>query len=184
VHCQAGVGRTGILLACMIMDKLGVSATKALRYLRRVRPSSLQFSNEGWSINPFVKANGEYRRNFTQERFLERWDESRDIAIDRVGDKTLSVILSAAQVADLDSRIDAKLAWFETKPEAEWVQGKSYDCYLCENVYSIGPFPASSDNWKRVAPEIVDKEGVAQGDGGVKKIEYAYEKDAPYSPMA
>ncbi|KAI8822079.1 protein-tyrosine phosphatase-like protein, partial [Fimicolochytrium jonesii] len=41
VHCQAGVGRTGCMLAVYLMEKYSCTAKKALEQLRWIRPQSL-----------------------------------------------------------------------------------------------------------------------------------------------
>ncbi|KAJ3102459.1 cell division control protein 14 [Phlyctochytrium planicorne] len=76
VHCQAGVGRTGIFLAIFLMEKYNIGPLEALQMLRAVRPQSLQFRAVDWHKEPFEEwGDGGYQRNLVQERFLERyWD--------------------------------------------------------------------------------------------------------------
>ncbi|KAJ3100547.1 hypothetical protein HDU96_010297 [Phlyctochytrium bullatum] len=77
VHCQAGVGRTGLFLAVYLMEKYLCGPHEALDRLRSVRPQSLQFHPTDWQTEPF-EMHGDpkkYQRNLLQERFLERyWD--------------------------------------------------------------------------------------------------------------
>ncbi|KAI9207582.1 protein-tyrosine phosphatase-like protein [Polychytrium aggregatum] len=77
VHCQAGVGRTGLFLAVYLMEKYQCTASEALARLRQIRPQSLQFrsaSTRDWLIDPFSSLpSEEFIRNRLQERFLERY---------------------------------------------------------------------------------------------------------------
>lgn len=42
VHCHAGIGRTGVVLACYLVYTLRVKANDAIRYVRMKRPSAVQ----------------------------------------------------------------------------------------------------------------------------------------------
>ena len=41
VHCNSGKDRTGLLLAYYLVSRKGVSAKRALRLLRRLKPDAL-----------------------------------------------------------------------------------------------------------------------------------------------
>ncbi|ODS33838.1 MAG: putative phosphatase [Candidatus Scalindua rubra] len=41
VYCDAGLGRTGTMLACYLVDK-GINAAKAIEIVRRKRPNSIE----------------------------------------------------------------------------------------------------------------------------------------------
>ena len=42
VHCHAGLGRTGCILACYMIRHMGYTAERAIRHLRNERPGSIQ----------------------------------------------------------------------------------------------------------------------------------------------
>ncbi|XP_036441461.1 protein tyrosine phosphatase domain-containing protein 1 [Colossoma macropomum] len=42
VHCHAGLGRTGVLIACYLIYTLRISASEAIHYVRIKRPRSIQ----------------------------------------------------------------------------------------------------------------------------------------------
>ena len=46
VHCLAGKGRTGCVLAAYLMKKEGMSADQAIRLVRTKRPGSIEFGQE------------------------------------------------------------------------------------------------------------------------------------------
>lgn len=77
VHCQAGIGRTGIMLASFLIDKYSITADEALTELRAIRPHSLQFNSFTWSIAPFMNSSEfTWSPNPVQEVFLDMFYDS------------------------------------------------------------------------------------------------------------
>ena len=42
VHCKAGIGRTGLFLACMAQDALGITSDEAIRWVRSYIPGAVE----------------------------------------------------------------------------------------------------------------------------------------------
>ncbi len=42
MHCHAGIGRTGIFLACMAQDLLGMDAEESIRWVRGYIPGAVE----------------------------------------------------------------------------------------------------------------------------------------------
>ncbi len=57
VHCLAGEGRTGCVLAAYLIREEGASADEALRILRRVKPGFVERDQEK-AVRDFAAANG------------------------------------------------------------------------------------------------------------------------------
>ncbi|CAH2232956.1 jg16766 [Pararge aegeria aegeria] len=72
VHCKAGLGRTGTLIACYMMKHHGFTAREAIAWLRVCRPGSV-IGHQQWfleNIQPRMHAMGEaYRRRFNITSF-------------------------------------------------------------------------------------------------------------------
>ncbi|XP_023935541.2 dual specificity protein phosphatase CDC14B [Bicyclus anynana] len=72
VHCKAGLGRTGTLIACYMMKHHGFTAREAIAWLRVCRPGSV-IGHQQWfleNIQPRMHALGEaHRRRFNITSF-------------------------------------------------------------------------------------------------------------------
>lgn len=55
VHCHAGYGRTGIIIACVLIAKDGVAAKEAIAYVRSRRPGSIQTSSQVDFVHAFER---------------------------------------------------------------------------------------------------------------------------------
>ena len=51
VHCGAGLGRTGVVLACHFVDK-GLTASNAIARVRRLRPGSIETEEQADNNRP------------------------------------------------------------------------------------------------------------------------------------
>lgn len=54
VHCGAGLGRTGVVLACYFVDR-GESAPAAVSRVRRLRPGSIETSEQAAVVSDFAR---------------------------------------------------------------------------------------------------------------------------------
>ncbi|XP_071780691.2 protein tyrosine phosphatase domain-containing protein 1 [Centroberyx gerrardi] len=55
VHCHAGLGRTGVVLACFLAYATRMSADQAILYVRAKRPNSIQTRGQLQCVRHFVK---------------------------------------------------------------------------------------------------------------------------------
>ncbi|CAH2986706.1 unnamed protein product [Chilo suppressalis] len=53
IHCHAGLGRTGVLIACYLVYSLRVRANDAIRLVRKKRPGSIQTSGQILCVQQF-----------------------------------------------------------------------------------------------------------------------------------
>ena len=53
VHCRAGLGRTGTLLACYLIAQ-GLSAERAIARVRRCRPGSIESWQQAEAVRAFA----------------------------------------------------------------------------------------------------------------------------------
>jgi atypical dual specificity phosphatase len=54
VHCAAGMGRTGVVLACYFVHK-GLSAQNAIARVRRMRPGSIETDEQADAVEEFAR---------------------------------------------------------------------------------------------------------------------------------
>ncbi len=52
VHCDGGMGRTGTMLACYLVDK-GINASKAIEIVRKKRPNSIETEKQKEAVFKF-----------------------------------------------------------------------------------------------------------------------------------
>jgi atypical dual specificity phosphatase len=57
VHCGAGLGRTGVVLAAYLVDK-GMTAENAISRVRRLRPGSIETEEQAEVIEEFARHRG------------------------------------------------------------------------------------------------------------------------------
>ena len=58
VHCGAGLGRTGVVLACYFVSK-GLTAANAIARVRRLRPGSIETDDQADAVVEFARRRGE-----------------------------------------------------------------------------------------------------------------------------
>ncbi len=54
VHCSAGLGRSGVILACYFVQK-GLNAANAIAKVRRLRPGSIETEDQAEAIAVFAR---------------------------------------------------------------------------------------------------------------------------------
>jgi atypical dual specificity phosphatase len=54
VHCGAGMGRTGVVLACYFVRK-GLSASNAIARVRRMRPGSVETDEQADAVSEYAR---------------------------------------------------------------------------------------------------------------------------------
>ncbi|CAH1121425.1 unnamed protein product [Ceutorhynchus assimilis] len=87
IHCHAGLGRTGVLIACFLVYSLRVTANEAIRFVRLKRPGSVQTRGQILCVRHFAQfilpqtityflrdnvAKDKYMNEFTLHRYLRR----------------------------------------------------------------------------------------------------------------
>ena len=55
VHCAAGLGRTGTVLAAYLVAKYGLAASDAIKKIRALRPGSIEKNKQEVSVEEFEK---------------------------------------------------------------------------------------------------------------------------------
>jgi atypical dual specificity phosphatase len=58
VHCGAGLGRTGVILACYFVSK-GLSGANAIARVRRLRPGSIETDEQAAAVEEFARRQSE-----------------------------------------------------------------------------------------------------------------------------
>jgi atypical dual specificity phosphatase len=58
VHCGAGLGRTGVVLACYFIHK-GLSANNAIARVRRLRPGSIETEEQTEAVVEYARRHSE-----------------------------------------------------------------------------------------------------------------------------
>jgi atypical dual specificity phosphatase len=57
VHCTAGLGRTGVILACHLVSR-GMTANNAIARIRRLRPGSIETDEHAIAVDEFARRQG------------------------------------------------------------------------------------------------------------------------------
>lgn len=57
IHCGAGLGRTGVVLACYFVHK-GLTAQNAIARVRRLRPGSIETDEQAETVEEFYRRRG------------------------------------------------------------------------------------------------------------------------------
>jgi len=65
VHCGAGAGRTGVVLACYFA-KQGVKAAEAIRRIRKLRPGSIETEDQEEAVREFARRHIEGRKRWLE----------------------------------------------------------------------------------------------------------------------
>ena len=58
VHCGAGLGRTGVALACLFVTR-GLTAKNAIARVRRLRPGSIETDEQAEAVEAFAQRHSE-----------------------------------------------------------------------------------------------------------------------------
>ncbi len=57
VHCGAGLGRTGVIIACYLVAQ-GMTAQNAIARIRRLRPGSIETDEQAEAVREFARRRG------------------------------------------------------------------------------------------------------------------------------
>ncbi|MBI3821924.1 MAG: dual specificity protein phosphatase family protein [Planctomycetes bacterium] len=55
IHCRAGIGRTGTMLACWLVHREKLSAPDAITRVRRLRPGSIETPEQAEAVVEFAR---------------------------------------------------------------------------------------------------------------------------------
>ncbi|KAF8796946.1 Dual specificity protein phosphatase like protein [Argiope bruennichi] len=116
VHCKAGLGRTGTLIACYIMKHHHFTAAEAIAWIRICRPGSIIGHQQHWleekqgllcyqgNIFRAEKANCK-NNNFTPTRILTRSARKKDTDVSQIVSKVDQIRLDDKKgIIDISSR--------------------------------------------------------------------------------
>jgi len=53
VHCNAGIGRTGLIITCFLVQAKHMTADQAVKYLRDIRKIGLETKSQYWFLHSF-----------------------------------------------------------------------------------------------------------------------------------
>jgi len=95
VHCVAGLGRTGTLIACHMIKNSGFSAAEAIGYLRLMRPGSVIGSQQ----------------HFLESIEAASWSGNRPVLLEATPEKDVLLTVSTGRDVAVGSasRLNAKL---------------------------------------------------------------------------
>ncbi|KAI8916350.1 protein-tyrosine phosphatase-like protein [Gorgonomyces haynaldii] len=157
VHCQAGVGRTGVFLCLYLMIKYKIAPDEAIYRLRRVRPQSMQFNPNDWYSQPFFRYDPLlFRRNLVQERYIywffttqlkptfedmESMSGSLDTLVDD-DDKTecsIAETFTGFEMDEAGTELHRILSHLEEPLHVYETPTSDNMCSACHSVLSVGP---------------------------------------------
>ena len=55
IHCGAGLGRTGTIIACWLVQQDGMTAPEAIARIRRLRPGSVETPEQAEAVAEFAR---------------------------------------------------------------------------------------------------------------------------------
>lgn len=113
VHCKAGLGRTGSLIAAYIVKHFRLTAREAIAWLRICRPGSVIGQQQGWleRIEAWLWRQGGHFRlthfgicdkipHFKYGVYSVQWKQDRDKAAKQTKKKELQLSRSASNASD------------------------------------------------------------------------------------